>query len=167
MTFFDSASSSWPRFSSLSSADTLKINNMRQHDKKTTWARFYNKPIMTSKEKISRLSWIIEILKRMEVWSPLLHYHDIGKKKTFYNVTIRQHEWGFTSLTWLLKKNFKGCYELLKFWRRWRSSHHFYIAMMLLENNIWSKQRLHEIKLKTYIMPQSGCNITGSSWIWI
>ena len=65
------------RFSVLSSSDILKRESWSN---KTTWQKFYNKPIVTFKEKFQKAALNQEPFeqRRMGVWAPLLCCHDIG-----------------------------------------------------------------------------------------
>ena len=73
-----SASSSHARLSGLSLSDILKRGSWSN---KTTWERFYNKPILTFEEKIQKAVVNKESFeeRRMGVWAPLLYCHDIGR----------------------------------------------------------------------------------------
>ena len=73
-----SASSSNARISALSLSDILKRGSWSN---KTTWERFYNKPILTFEEKIQKAVVNKESFeeRRMGVWAPLLYCHDVGR----------------------------------------------------------------------------------------
>ena len=73
-----SKSSSHARLSGLSLSDILKRGSWSN---KTTWERFYNKPILTFEEKIQKAVVNKESFeeRRMGVWAPLLYCHDVGR----------------------------------------------------------------------------------------
>ena len=66
------------RPSGLSLSDILKRGSWSN---KTTWERFYNKPILTFEEKIQKAVVNKESFeeRRMGVWAPLLYCHDVGR----------------------------------------------------------------------------------------